>query len=184
MPYCTLPDLVELEKTEHSQTRFYVFVGVLVSLSAGLERAWFVMFMQGSGLKRQLAVELYYANKSDDARREMTDKAMSFMLADSPRLLSRWSALNTKMKNTRTRNLVSHNPVFSYHSYVEEDDGPPTRTISHSVRQDPDRVAISKRTEAIIDFDTLKKSCLAMVELHHEIEEFMCDYVQPELRGV
>lgn len=152
-----VPDLDALETQSDPQVAFYAMIGVLISLCGGLERSLFEIFEKGTQLDHDLAAQVFHAVRSDEARSEMAQVAMTHRLRGDAALAAEWKALATEIfsaATTRERNLVGHNPVVrDIHMVIPTGKKPSgllllwdaEPVVSPAVRQDPIKQAVKPR---------------------------------------
>jgi len=183
-PY--VPDLNELSKLS-DEFRLYAIIGVLMSLSAGFELAYFELFRKASGMNADLARKVFYKVRSDEARQGMAEAAVQHHLAKHPELLAQWNTLRPRMGEAAHRNLVGHNPVkkeqiimlgdvfAAFAAYQQGRGAPPPKNpiTRHRVVQDPVQVGVGLRKHMVADFDTLKDACGRLDALHDELVAFV-----------
>lgn len=109
------PNLDAIQVLANKEIQFYAVAGVVVSLAGTLEATLFDIFHKGSGLDRDLALEIFFKVKIAPYRREMADAAMQHRVKSDAAKLKAWddldARLGTIMNKDGPRNLIAHNFV-------------------------------------------------------------------------
>jgi hypothetical protein len=109
-----IPLLGPIELIQDQEIRLYATIGVIISLTAGLELMLLDIFAAGLEINETLAGEILFQAKVGSLQRDMAIVALTARLKDSV-LEDEWNALQERLvkatSQNSSRHLLAHNVV-------------------------------------------------------------------------
>jgi hypothetical protein len=76
-----IPNMDDIKSLANEEIRFYALAGVVMSLGAGLELAYFDLFERATKINQDIGASVFYQVLNASTRREMANAAVSGTLA-------------------------------------------------------------------------------------------------------
>ncbi|MBC7101673.1 MAG: hypothetical protein H5U13_00380 [Parvibaculum sp.] len=165
--------LGKLDEIENETSRFYAYIGLCVSTSAGIEYYLFHCFRSASPLDENAAIKEFYKNVKFQRKRELADAAVRRIVSGTTKKM--WDEIIEEVQRLcgpdGARNLVSHNDVgvdlFLPKQGVEK---PPH--LEMSVQQNKYMVAAGLRDPKRTTLESLRLYAGGLSSVHLRLIDF------------
>lgn len=171
--------LGKLDEIENETSRFYAYIGLCVSTSAGIEHYLFHCFRCASPLDYEAATKEFYKDVKFQRKRRLADAAVkNFVAGDSTRKM--WDAIIGDVQRLcgpdGSRNLVSHN-ALGVDLFLSKSGDEAPAYLEMSVQQNKHMVAAGLRDPKRTTIESLRLYAGDLTSVHLRLIDFYQTYL-------
>jgi len=183
MAHARIPNIDAIEANQDPEMRLYATIGVIISLTAGLELTLLDIFIAGLCINERTAGEILFQAKAGSLQRDMALIALSARLKDTP-LEADWKGLQDRIikatSQGSSRHLLAHNVVrmtyegggFGMGAFGEGAFGA-TGESRYFVEQDHRKVLAGTQKPKKEDFSSLIEYSRGLIALMTDLDGFL-----------